>query len=431
MSETLPPSGLPPSRARRRRARRMLLPSDPQGREAVLLTLSRRAYPTVEFFLLSFLSGAILTAGYLLDSPLLLVFGALSAPVMLPWLGLILAGARGAFGFWVQMAAALLLSAALAFVSGLIAGGLLRVLPPRTLTQAYFHARLWPVDFVILALGVIILVLSFVRSDEKPYLPSALLAYTFYLPIVAAAIGLGGGIEAFWPHGLFVALVRLAWASLLGTLLFYLLRFRPASLMGVLFSGGLLFGWLSILAWAGGAWPKERSIPAQASLPTPSPQVTLSPTPIAAVTPTPLRAISPTPSPLPSPSPAPSATSIPLTPTEPLPSETPTVTITAVPTPIYARVNSPRGGGAYLRAEPSFNARVLISLSNGAVVEVFPQDARLVGNDTWLRVVAIVGGRRFEGWMLSTVIQMPTPMPTWWLTPSPSATLTLTITLTP
>lgn len=424
MNETLPPSASPPSRARRRRARRMLLPADPQGREAVLRTLSRRAYPTVEFFVLSFLSGAILTAGYLLDSPLLLVFGALSAPILLPWLGLLLAGARGALGFWVQMAAALFVSAALTFVNGLIGGWLLRALPPRTLTQAYLHARLWPVDFVILALGAIILVLSFIRSDEKPYIPSALLAYTFYLPIVAAAIGLGGGIEALWPHGLFVVLVRLAWASLLGTLIFYLLRIRPASLMGVLFSGGLVFGWLSILAWAGGMWPATRSIQAQTSLSTPSPQVTPSPTPIVAVTPTVPTRMVPSPSSLPAPTLTPSAISIPATSTEPLPSETPTMTVTVVPTPIYARVNSPRGGGAFLREAPSFTARVLISLNNGTVVEVFPQEAKLVGSDTWLRVVAIVGGRRLEGWMLSTVIQMPTPLPTWWLFPSPTLTLT-------
>ncbi len=424
MNETLPPSALPPSRARRRRARRMLLPADPQGREAVLQRLSRRAYPTVEFFVLSFLSGAILTAGYLLDSPLLLVFGALSAPILLPWLGLLLAGARGALGFWVQMAAALFVSAALTFVNGLIGGWLLRALPPRTLTQAYLHARLWPVDFVILALGAIILVLSFLRSEEKPYIPSALLAYTLYLPIVAAAIGLGGGIEALWPHGLFVVLVRLAWASLLGTLIFYLLRIRPASLMGVLFSGGLVFGWLSILAWAGGMWPVARSIQAQTSLSIPSPQVTPSPTPIVAVTPTvPIRVV-PSPSSPPAPTLMPSATSIPITPTEPLPSETPTMTVTVMPTPIYAQVNSPRGGGAFLREAPSFTARVLISLSNGTVVEVFPQEAKLVGSETWLRVVAIVGGRRLEGWMLSTVIQMPTPLPTWWLLPSPTLTLT-------
>lgn len=427
MSEAFPSPELPSSRARRRRARRMILPSDAEGREAILLTLSRRAYPTAEFFVLSLLCGAILGVGYLLDSPLILAFGALSAPLLMPWLGMLLATARGAIGFWLQTLAALFLSALLTFAASLISGWLLRALPPRTLTQAFYHARLWPADFVILALGALILVLSFVRSDEKPYLPSALLAYTLYLPISAAAIGLGGEIPELWPHGLLVALVRLAWASLLGTLVFYLLRFRPISLIGVFFSGGVLFGWLLVLGWAGGKWPSAQA--ALAEKPSPSPTAILAPpsaspsaTPSLRASPTPFLA-SATPTTL---SATPTFPFAPLTPSEtPSPSETPTPTITAIPTPVYGRVSSPRGGGAYLREAPSFTARVLISLNNGTVVEVFPQDAKLVGNDTWLRVTVVINGRRLEGWMLSTVIEMPTPVPSW------SPTVSLTPTPTP
>ncbi len=419
MSEVHSPDTFPSSRARRRRARRMLIPPDPQGREAFLLALARRTYPSVEFFLLSFLCGLILGTGYLLDSPLILAFGVLSAPILLPWLGMCLAGARGAAGFWVQTAAALLLSALLAFLGGMAVGWLLQVLPPQTLTMVFYHARLRGVDFPMLALGTLILVLSFVRSEEKPYLPSAFLAYALYPPIVAAAIGAEGGEAGLWPHGLLVSLVRLAWVSLLAMLIFYALRFRPLSLIGVLFSGVLIVLWLAILAWSGG-WslpfgfsPIATATPAPLGIPSLTPAISTAFPSLPSPTITPFatpRLLTPTPSPIPTPSlPTPSETATP----------TPTPTITLVPTPIYGRVSSPRGGGAFLRKEPSFNAPVLISLTNGTVVEIFPQDARLVGNDTWLRVAVILGGRRLEGWMLSTVIQMPTPPAGEWATLSP------------
>ncbi len=421
MTEARSPQASPASRARRRRARRMLIPADPEGKEAFLLALARRTYPSLEFFLFSFLCGLLLGIGYLLDSPLILAFGVLSAPILLPWLGMCLAGARGAAGFWVQTAAALLLSALLAFLGGIAVGWLLHVLPPQTLTMAFYHARLHGVDFLMLALGAPILVLSFVRSEEKPYLPSAFLAYALYPPVVAAAIGAGGGEAGLWPHGLLVSLVRLAWVSLLATLIFYSLRFRPPSLTGVLFSGALIVLWLAILAWSGG-WPLPFGLlqvatatPAPPAIPSLTPAISTPLPPLSSPTIAPSstpRLLTPTPSPV-------------LTPPLPTPSETApptsitTPTITPIPTPIYGRVSSPRGGGAFLRKEPSFSAPVLISLTNGTVVEVFPQDARLVGSDTWLRVTVILGGRRLEGWMLSTVIQMPTPPAGEWATLSP------------
>ncbi len=433
MSEFHSPNAFPSSRARRRRARRMLIPSDPQGKEAFLQVLAQRTYPSVEFFILSFLCGLILGTSYLLDSPLILAFGVLSAPILLPWLGMCLAAARGAAGFWIQMTAALLLSALLAFLGGVTVSWLLRVLPPQTLTMAFYHARLRVVDFPMLALGALILVLSFVRSGEKPYLPSAFLAYALYPPIVAAAIGLGSREMGIWPHGLLVSLVRLAWVSLLAILIFFFLRFRPPSLIGTFFSGALILLLLSILAWAGG-WPlpfmsntasKETSVSPTLLSPTsliftPSPAFS---SPTAALPPTP-SLLTPTPSPVP--------TRIPVTLFQTAtPTQTTTPTPTPIPTPIYGRVNSPRGGGAFLREEPSFNGRVLISLTNGTVVEIFPQDARLIGSDTWLRVAVVVGGRRLEGWMLSTVIQMPTPPVGEWATLSPTASPFAIATITP
>ena len=59
---------------------------------------------------------------------------------------------------------------------------------PRTFEQAYVHTRLWWPDLIILALGAVILTVSFVRSESKPFLPSVILAYEFFLPSPPVAL---------------------------------------------------------------------------------------------------------------------------------------------------------------------------------------------------------------------------------------------------
>ncbi|NCP16027.1 hypothetical protein GW866_03155, partial [bacterium] len=72
------PIRLPP--ARRRRRRYLVSPGDDE-RAALLENLARRAFPSFEFFLFSLLCGAVLGAGYILDSQSLLLLGVLIAPL--------------------------------------------------------------------------------------------------------------------------------------------------------------------------------------------------------------------------------------------------------------------------------------------------------------------------------------------------------------
>ena len=76
------PEHLPP--ARRRRAQRTLLPQASSERETFLDELSRRLTPSFDFFFFSLIAAGVLSLGVLLDSPSLLVLGALLAPLMTP-----------------------------------------------------------------------------------------------------------------------------------------------------------------------------------------------------------------------------------------------------------------------------------------------------------------------------------------------------------
>src|SRR5512141_1439262 len=97
-----PSNPAPASAARRRRARRQMIPADAQGRAALLIALARKAYPTYEFFIFAVLCGAVLGLGFLLDSPPVLLFGILLAPLMLPWVGMLLALITGSARFFME-----------------------------------------------------------------------------------------------------------------------------------------------------------------------------------------------------------------------------------------------------------------------------------------------------------------------------------------
>jgi hypothetical protein len=133
----------PMSRARRRRARREIVPADSEGRAALVTALARRAYPTYEFFIYAVLCGALLGLGYLLDSQAVLIFGSLLAPLMLPWAGITLSLVIGSVRFFFETLMALLIGAVLVMLSGALTGFAARVFMPLTLTNAFVHSRLW------------------------------------------------------------------------------------------------------------------------------------------------------------------------------------------------------------------------------------------------------------------------------------------------
>ncbi len=250
------------ARARRRRAqRRAYFPTDEEGRAALFTHLARRAYPSYELFVFSLVSGVILGLGYFLDSQALLIFGILVAPLMTPWIGMSLATIAGSARFFLQTVTALLVSSIIIFLSGGLAGFASRVIPPRAFNEAFIHSRLWWPDIVTVTIAAIILTISFVRSEERPYLPSALLTYGLFLPLCAAGFGLGSGVSEIWPQGLFVFLVHFGWATFFALLSLFFLRFYPTSIGGLSFTGLIFIILLAVVSslTGFGRWAMEKA----------------------------------------------------------------------------------------------------------------------------------------------------------------------------
>ncbi len=411
------------ARSRRRRRGQIIVPTDAAGRAGLLQSLAKRAYPSYELFVFAILCGAILGLGYILDSQAVLVFGVLLAPLMTPWIGLLLAAITGSVRFFFETFMALLISAALVFLIGLLAGFAVRAFLPRTLNEAFIHSSLWWPDLIILALAAVILTLSFVRSEEKPVLPSVMLAYELFVPLSAGGFGLGSGVGHLWPNGLQVFIVHFAWASLFGLLTLIALRFLPTNFQGFALSAGMALILVVTLVFqmSGGNW-NPGSIPQTIPTSLPTLTVNLPPTsgPTSQTQPsfTPLvETATPTATLL--------FTSVPLTLEVTLPpTESPTVTLTIEPTPVYARILSNQGGGAILRASP--NGKYIDILDNYTFVQVLPDTQELSGW-TWAHVIAVKNGVREEGWIIQVALQVATPAPNW----QPSATPTMTVTPTP
>ena len=402
-----------PTRAQRRRAarRRKGLPSGAEGRSRLLENLLQRAYPSYEFFIFAAFSGAILGLGYLLDSQAFLLFGILMAPLMSPFVGMILASVNGSAKFFFKTLGAFILGSALVFITGALAGFAARIWLPLTLTQTFLHSRLWWTDLVILALGAILLTASFVRSEQKPFLPSVVVAYELFLPLNAAAFGLASGVGDIFSQGILVFAAHLAWAMLFGGLTLFFLGFRPHKFTGWLFSLLMLAIFLATLATL--LLPGDTLESTAASQPTSTlvaevvggrPDISASEMPSGQ---TPVPATS-----SPQTAPATNATlSLSATPkSTTAPTSTATTTLTAEPTPLYALISASRGGGAYLRREPG--GPVILTLANDEIVQAL--EAPIEYDDkNWVHIKVVRGNESYEGWIVQTVLKTATPSPDW------------------
>ena len=414
------PEGTPEfvsARARRRRAlRRAQFPTDKTERAELFSHLVRRAFPSYELFVFSFVSGAILGLGYLLNAQALLVFGILVAPLLTPWIGITLSVVAGALRLFLQTIAALAISSLIIFLGGLLAGYTSRPFQPLTFNEAFIHSRLWWPDLAVLTIGAVLITVSFVRSENRPYLPSALLAYELFLPLCAAGFGLGSGMSEIWPQGLLVFTVHLAWATLFGLLTLFFLRFYPTSVGGFAFTVLIFVGLAAaVIVYTNfGQWIMIQTGLVR-RMPEPAAVIEFTPTAfvISSLTPSPEgTAVIAAPAATGSRTPRPTSTSATLPATE-----TPTTTVTAEPTPILAVIRASEGGGAFIRENPG--GQVLITLANGSTVTIIPDDLQDVNGVVWVHVFTIANDTRVEGWMIQTVLQTATPVADWQPSPTP------------
>ncbi|MBM3145557.1 MAG: DUF389 domain-containing protein [Chloroflexi bacterium] len=386
---------LPP--ARRRRARRLLLPLSADEREAFLDSIAHRASPSVDFYLFSLLSGLVLGLGLWVDAPALLVLGALIAPTMTPFVGIALGTISGSMRFFGRSLIGLLTASLLVFGVNTAAGRMTTFLGAPILTQAYLHTQLGWHHFIVLTLGSTLTAVAIIRSRRRAAVASVALAYELYVPLAAAGFGLGSGIPHLWPDGLVVFSIHLAWAAILGTLTLLVMGFRPLTLFGYTAGGVLTIAGILLIIGLSGA---GAVVGGQVALPTLSPTATFPPTET------------------PPPSPTATASQTPIPPTVTLPATlTPSLTLppseTPIPspTPIYAIVSAPvEFGGAILRDGPGYANTAITSILNGTLIELISENPTYADHAAWLNVRLPNGP---EGWMLQSSITVATPAPNW------------------
>lgn len=403
---------------RRRTTRRSSIPTDAEGQAGLIASLARRAYPSLELFVFSLICGAILGLGFLLDSQAVLLLGILVSPLMIPWVAFLLSNLSGAPRFLFETVMALVISLALVFIGGLIVGFATIALPPMTHNNIYIHSRLWLPSMFVLAIGAITLVTSFARSEEKPFLPSVIVAYFFFLPINAIGFGISSGLEEVLMPGLIVFATHFALASLLGLITLLILRLRP-SLGGVFLSGITSLILIAILFWVsvtGVPSENEADVSSTPVLATET-SAPLSATPNLFLSPT--QTLRPTQTQTPgTPSPVPLTFAITLPPTE-----TPTITLTIQPDPIYGKISANEGGGANLREAPGPEGKYIMTLLNGTIIETYSEFS-IVNNSTWVKVYATLNGQKIEGWLLESVVAYATPAPNFSASETPTLTPT-------
>ena len=388
-------------RARRRRAQRMLVLPGADERAFLLDTLARRAVPSFEFFLFAFFCGVVLGAGYLLDlkmnSLALMLLGVLLAPSLTPWVGMTMAAITGSWRFFFLTLGGLMVAGVLVFLTGGLAGLAGRLwLPLPALFQADIRSHLWWLDLFIVALGAALLAISFVHSEQKPILSSALLAYGLFMPLSAVGFELGINGSLPWSNGVGVFLVHLALATLVGGIVLAALHFKPARAGGYtlpvivgLLSLASLFYFTGLTTIIRNGITAARRIEPTPTLPS-----------LASASPTPLPTL---------------ALVLTL-----MPSATfsPTPTPTLEPTAAYAVINAPPSfGGASLRTEPGGGVMLSV-ISNGLLVQVLPEITN-INTVNWVHI----RWNNNEGWVLQSVLKVsdltPTPVPSIIFTSTP------------
>jgi uncharacterized membrane protein len=388
--------------ARRRKADRGLVPEDLVEIADDIEELAHKTIPSFDFFLFSLLAAAIITVGILADSPALLVLGALSAPLMAPFIGISLGTATGSLKFFSQRLAGSLVAGGFVFLVGILGGYATFVLKTPKVQFMIYNARVSWTHLVLLIAGTALAAISLKKQGQTPILPSVAIAYELYVPLAIAGFGFGSGQPHLWPDGLVLFGIHLAVVAITGTATFMILGIKPLTFIG--YTLGSLVAILSILGVIGLS-SAGAVVGGKIALPTLEPTPTLTGTP-APPTSTPTITLTPPP-----PSLTPTVPTLTFT---PLPTET--STITPEPTPIYAEIAaSEEFGGAVIRSEPNFDSLRLASLINGTIIEITdPSPSYDDDGRSWLRVRFVnEDGIEEDGWVIETVILIPTPRPEW------------------
>ena len=392
-----------PSR-RRRRSSKITDRLSASEMGAQLTSVIQKTSPSLDFFIYSFLCGCILGIGYILDTPAILLMGILVAPVLGPWVGTALSAATGEARVFRETFGGVLTSMTIVFVISVLAGYASRFFQPMTSSQALYHSHLWWPDLLMLVIGTASLIITFIHTDEKPIIPSLMVAYEIFLPFSAAGFGLGSNIQGLWPEAGLVFLIHFALSISIGLIIFFTLGFRPQEARGYALTASLILVGIVIMAGFAG-FGNLINIRGD----TVNPMITkTAPNPVST-------RINPTIKPILAKSPAtPTITPVQPSPTHPAitvtiavtPSPNGTSTATLLPTPVYGRVQSD-SGGVLVRYKPG--GQSITTVQNGYLAQILGDTPVVLEGSTWIHVIIKTSARDIDGWVLKDRIETATP----------------------
>ena len=234
------------------------------------------------------------------------------------------------------------------------------------------------------------------------------LAYCFYLPLIASGFAFGLGLKNEFITAGTTFLLFFGIASILGVIVLFLYKIRPAgfknSLIFIVFIAIILVG-LVIYYQSTQGNPIFKTTTNNSNLVTstskPTNTITLNSSPqetttfFASVTPTKVNTVA-----------------IKVEASETLvadPINTATITLTPLPEIIWAEIQSPEGNGANIREGPGFSSSIVKTVLNGTAVQVL-EEVEVVDGVTWIHIRFIDG---VDGWIVRNLIVSATPEPEW------------------
>lgn len=367
--------------SRRRRTRRLIVPSGRTERSLYVNEIANRLVPGLDFYLFSMLCALVLGAAILLDHPAIYILAALIAPFMAPLVGLGFSTAVGSFRFLMQSLGSLAIASGFIFLGGLLSGWASNLMPTFNPDQIYYHTRFSFPHLVLLLIGAVLAIYLTVRvPKQRSLVASVALAYEIFIPIGVAGFGLASGTPLVFEHALRMAGIAILLVIMVGAIVLTFLRLRPFTffgyLMTILLLAAAIYGLFSFGALKSSLQPEQSfATSTQTSA-------------FADVT-----QILPTNTP-----PPPTATllmPVEVTPTNTLvPTRTPTVTNTPKPPEVWATINVEVG--VYIRQGPCADdercPKVGAAVANKTPVQVLAYN----DDQNWVQV-RLADGR--EGWV--------------------------------
>ncbi len=388
-----PDESLPVETGHRKRRKRSLLSDYTGDQAAILETLKHIFYPSIDFWIYSFLSGLVIGLAVLTNSLPLFILAAVLAPFFAPSLGLAFAAISGSLSNFFQVLGGIIIGLLLVIISSALVGWISPALDSHNFEISREIIQFSWVGLAVVFFGAILTTLLILRSQNNKALAfSVILAYSIYLPLGISGFGLSENSSGLWPQGFYLSLLHLTWTIIIGIFTFGASGFRPKNLTSFFLGAVLLVagaaGLLSYnMAPSGSETSQEIKVSPTRLIQTEAHEGTATmvqnkPTSVPSATRTATASMTTTPF-------------------------VTTPIVTAQPTSVFAIIKA-EGNGAIVRLEPDLNApSALTPLMDGTEVKVLP-DSVEKGNITWIRIRTIDGK---EGWILKDLLATVTPVP--------------------